>query len=43
MAVNLVVMFQKACWMVLVLSEAFFVMILSNFIMNVAATAIALP
>lgn len=43
MAVNWLVMFQKAPWLLFVLSVAFFVMILTNFIMNVAAIAIALP
>ncbi|HMK36927.1 MAG TPA: SLC13 family permease [Desulfomonilaceae bacterium] len=43
MAVNWLVMFQKAHWLVFVLSVAFFVMILTNFIMNVAAIAISLP
>lgn len=43
MAVNWLVMFQKAHWLLFVLSVAFFVMILTNFIMNVAAIAIALP
>jgi len=43
MAVEWLVMFQKAHWLVFVLSIAFFVMILTNFIMNVAAIAISLP
>ncbi len=43
MAVNWLTMFQKAHWLVFVLSVAFFVMILTNFIMNVAAIAISLP
>jgi sodium-dependent dicarboxylate transporter 2/3/5 len=43
MAVNWLVMFQKANWFVFVLSIAFFVMIMTNFIMNVAAIAISLP
>jgi sodium-dependent dicarboxylate transporter 2/3/5 len=43
MAVNWLVMFQNAHWLVFVLSVAFFVMILTNFIMNVAAIAISLP
>jgi sodium-dependent dicarboxylate transporter 2/3/5 len=43
MAIEWLVMFEKAHWLVFVLSIAFFVMILTNFIMNVAAIAIALP
>ncbi len=43
MAVNWLVMFQKAHWMVFVLSIATFVLIMTNFIMNVAAIAISLP
>ena len=43
MAVNWLVMFQKANWFVFVMSIAFFVMIMTNFIMNVAAIAISLP
>ena len=43
LAVNWLVMFQKANWFVFVLSIAFFVMIMTNFIMNVAAIAISLP
>jgi len=43
MAVNWLVMFQKAHWMVFVMSIAFFVLAMTNFIMNVAAIAIALP
>jgi sodium-dependent dicarboxylate transporter 2/3/5 len=43
MAVNWLVMFQKANWFVFVLSIAFFVMVMTNFIMNVAAIAISLP
>ncbi len=43
MAVNWLVMFQKANWFVFVLSIAFFVMMMTNFIMNVAAIAISLP
>jgi sodium-dependent dicarboxylate transporter 2/3/5 len=36
-------MFQKANWFVFVMSIAFFVMVMTNFIMNVAAIAISLP
>jgi sodium-dependent dicarboxylate transporter 2/3/5 len=43
LAVNWLVMFQKANWFIFVLSIAFFVMIMTNFIMNVAAIAISLP
>ncbi len=43
MAVNWLIMFQKANWFVFVMSIAFFVMIMTNFIMNVAAIAISLP
>lgn len=43
MAVNWLVMFQDANWFIFVLSIAFFVMIMTNFIMNVAAIAISLP
>lgn len=43
MAVNWLVMFQQAHWMVFVLSIAAFVLIMTNFIMNVAAIAISLP
>jgi solute carrier family 13 (sodium-dependent dicarboxylate transporter), member 2/3/5 len=43
MAVNWLVMFQNAHWLAFVVGVAFFVMILTNFIMNVAAIAISLP
>jgi solute carrier family 13 (sodium-dependent dicarboxylate transporter), member 2/3/5 len=43
MAVNWLVMFEKAHWMIFVLGIAFFVLIMTNFIMNVAAIAISLP
>jgi sodium-dependent dicarboxylate transporter 2/3/5 len=43
MAVNWLVLFQNAHWMVFVMGIAFFVMMMTNFIMNVAAIAIALP
>ena len=43
MAVNWLVMFQESNWFVFVMSIAFFVMIMTNFIMNVAAIAISLP
>jgi len=43
LAVNWLVMFKEANWFLFVLSIAFFVMIMTNFIMNVAAIAISLP
>ncbi|MDY6863142.1 MAG: SLC13 family permease [Thermodesulfobacteriota bacterium] len=43
LAVHWLVMFQKANWFIFVMSIAFFVMIMTNFIMNVAAIAISLP
>ena len=43
MAVNWLVMFQSAPPFVFIMSIAFFVMIMTNFIMNVAAIAISLP
>jgi sodium-dependent dicarboxylate transporter 2/3/5 len=43
MAVNWLILFQNAHWMVFVLSIATFVLLMTNFIMNVAAIAISLP
>jgi sodium-dependent dicarboxylate transporter 2/3/5 len=43
MAVNWLTMFQNAPAIVFILGMAFFVMIMTNFIMNVAAIAISLP
>ena len=43
LAIHWLVMFQKSNWFVFVLAIAFFVMIMTNFIMNVAAIAISLP
>jgi solute carrier family 13 (sodium-dependent dicarboxylate transporter), member 2/3/5 len=43
LAVNWLVMFKEAHWFIFVLSIAFFVMVMTNFIMNVAAIAISLP
>jgi sodium-dependent dicarboxylate transporter 2/3/5 len=43
LAVNWLVMFKEANWFIFVMSIAFFVMIMTNFIMNVAAIAISLP
>jgi len=43
LAINWLTLFQKANWFVFIMSIAFFVMIMTNFIMNVAAIAISLP
>ncbi len=43
LAVNWLLLFQKANWFVFVMGIAFFVMVMTNFIMNVAAIAISLP
>jgi sodium-dependent dicarboxylate transporter 2/3/5 len=43
LAINWLTMFQKAHWFIFVMSIAFFVMMMTNFIMNVAAIAISLP
>ncbi len=43
LAVNWLVMFQNAPGFVFILSIAFFVLMMTNFIMNVAAIAISLP
>ncbi|MFH1114351.1 MAG: SLC13 family permease [Pseudomonadota bacterium] len=43
LAVNWLALFKDAHWFVFVMSIAFFVMIMTNFIMNVAAIAISLP
>jgi sodium-dependent dicarboxylate transporter 2/3/5 len=43
LAVNWLVMFQKANWFIFIMSIAFFVLMMTNFIMNVAAIAISLP
>jgi solute carrier family 13 (sodium-dependent dicarboxylate transporter), member 2/3/5 len=43
MAIHWLVMFQNAHWFVFVMGIAFFVLIMTNFIMNVAAIAISLP
>jgi sodium-dependent dicarboxylate transporter 2/3/5 len=43
LAVNWLVMFQNANWFIFVMAIAFFVMVMTNFIMNVAAIAISLP
>ena len=43
LAVNWLVMFKESHWFIFVMGIAFFVMIMTNFIMNVAAIAISLP
>ena len=43
LAINWLNMFKDAHWFIFVMSIAFFVMMMTNFIMNVAAIAISLP
>lgn len=43
LAINWLAMFKESNWFVFVLGISFFVMIMTNFIMNVAAIAISLP
>ncbi len=43
MAVNWLVMFKESTWFVFVMGIAFFLMMMTNFIMNVAAISIVLP
>jgi sodium-dependent dicarboxylate transporter 2/3/5 len=43
LAINWLAMFKEANWFIFVLGISFFVMIMTNFIMNVAAIAISLP
>ncbi|MDP2156758.1 MAG: SLC13 family permease [Nitrospirota bacterium] len=43
LAINWLVMFKESNWFVFVLGISFFVMVMTNFIMNVAAIAISLP
>ena len=43
MAVNWLVMFKESTWFVFIMGIAFFLMIMTNFIMNVAAVSIVLP
>lgn len=43
LAINWLALFQKAHWLLFVLGVAFFVLVMTNFIMNVAAIAISLP
>jgi sodium-dependent dicarboxylate transporter 2/3/5 len=43
LAVNWLVLFQKSHWFIFVMGIGFFVLVMTNFIMNVAAIAISLP
>jgi sodium-dependent dicarboxylate transporter 2/3/5 len=43
LAVNWLTLFKEANWFIFVMSIAFFVLVMTNFIMNVAAIAISLP
>jgi len=43
LAVNWLILFKDSSWFVFVMMTAFFVLIMTNFIMNVAAIAITLP
>ncbi len=43
MAINWLAIFKDANWFIFVMGIAFFVMVMTNFIMNVAAIAISLP
>ena len=43
LAINWLTMFQNSHWFIFVMSIAFFVLMMTNFIMNVAAIAISLP
>jgi sodium-dependent dicarboxylate transporter 2/3/5 len=43
LAINWLMMFQNAHWFIFVMGIAFFVLVMTNFIMNVAAIAISLP
>jgi sodium-dependent dicarboxylate transporter 2/3/5 len=43
LAINWLTIFKESHWFIFVMSIAFFVMIMTNFIMNVAAIAISLP
>lgn len=43
LAINWLAMFVESSWFVFVLGISFFVMVMTNFIMNVAAIAISLP
>ena len=43
LAINWLAMFQESHWFVFVMGISFFIMVMTNFIMNVAAIAISLP
>ena len=43
LAINWLTLFQESNWFIFVIGMSFFVMIMTNFIMNVAAIAISLP
>ena len=43
LAVNWLLMFQNAHWFIFVIGIGFFVLVMTNFIMNVAAIAISMP
>jgi sodium-dependent dicarboxylate transporter 2/3/5 len=43
LAINWLAMFEEANWFLFVMAMSFFVMVMTNFIMNVAAIAISLP
>jgi sodium-dependent dicarboxylate transporter 2/3/5 len=43
LAINWLAIFRESHWFVFIMSIAFFVMMMTNFIMNVAAIAISLP
>ncbi len=43
LAINWLVLFENAHWFVFIMGISFFVMMMTNFIMNVAAIAISLP
>ena len=43
LAINWLAIFKDSHWFVFVMSIAFFIMMMTNFIMNVAAIAISLP
>lgn len=43
LAINWLTFFQDSHWFIFVMAIAFFIMIMTNFIMNVAAIAISLP
>ncbi len=43
LAINWLAMFQDSNWFIFVIGISFFVMVMTNFIMNVAAIAISLP